>query len=145
MSRHLKPEQMNDLLLGIVGSETTAHLGACPQCRSEVEAMRQTLGLFRSAAVGWSEGTVKQVALPSKQRARAAWVRPAWVLATAAILLAVIVPVSLWRGRGNQPSAAEARAQISRDNQLLADIESDVGETTPTPMQPLQVKLQVNQ
>jgi anti-sigma factor RsiW len=145
VSRHLQPEQMNDLLLGIVGSETAAHLGACPQCRSEVEAMRQTLGSFRSAAVGWSEGAAKQVALPSAHRARATWVRPAWVLATAAIVLAVTIPVSVWRGHGNKAAAADAQAQISRDNQLLADIESDVGETTPTPMQPLQVKLQVNQ
>lgn len=67
MSTHLKPEQFDDLLLGIAESETTAHLDACPQCRTEIEALRQALGSFRAAAVSWSEGAAKQVALPKRQ------------------------------------------------------------------------------
>jgi anti-sigma factor RsiW len=140
VSTHLKSEQFNDLLLGIAGSEIAAHLSACPQCRTEMEAMRQTLGSFRVAAFNWSERESKQVALPGKVRVRPLWTRPAWVLAAAAILVAFTIPFSVWRGHGNKPrAAADAQAQISRDNQLLAHIESEVGETTPLPMQPLQV------
>jgi anti-sigma factor RsiW len=140
VNTHLKPEQMNDLLLGIAESETNAHLSACPQCRTEIEAMRQTLSSFRAASVLWSEGAAKQVTVPSKLRTRRPWTRPAWVLAGAAILLAVAISFSVWRERSNNTVAtADAQAQIARDNRLLADIQAEIGETTPAPLQPLQV------
>ena len=138
MSSHLKPEQFDDLLLGIAGSETTAHLSACPQCQTEVEAMRQTTASFRAAAVGWSDEAAEQVALPGNSWARPRWSRSAWALAVA-IILAVAIPLSVWRGHGDKPAASDAQMQISLDNQLLEHIQSDVGETTPMPMQPLQV------
>jgi anti-sigma factor RsiW len=144
MSTHLKPEQFNDWLLGIAGNETTAHLEACPQCRMEIEAMRQTLGSFRAAAVGWSEGAAKQVVLPKKPRAHPLWIRPVWVLAATAMILVVAILFSGWRGHVNKPVAtADVQAQISRDNQLLEHIESEVSEITPMPMQPLQVNPKV--
>jgi len=143
MSAHLKPQEFDDLLLGIAASETAAHLSACPQCRAEAEAMRQRIGSFRAAAVSWSEGASRQVTLPEKQSAFRLWLRPAWMLATAAVLIAVTIPLSVKHGQSSKPSAtiaaADAQAQISRDNELLAHIESEVGETTPSPMQPLQV------
>jgi anti-sigma factor RsiW len=144
MSTHLKPEQMNDWLLGIARREITAHLDACPQCRTEAEAMRQTLGSFRAAAVSWSEGAAKQVAMPKKPRAHALWIRPLWVLAATAMILMVALFLPGWRGHGHKPVAtADAQAQISRDNQLLEHIESEVSEITPMPMQPLQVNPKV--
>ena len=61
------------------------------------------------------------------------WLRPAWVLATAAVLIAVTIPLSIGAGTArNQAPKADAQAQISRDNELLAHIESEVGETTPS-------------
>jgi anti-sigma factor RsiW len=140
MSAHLKPQEFDDLLLGIAASETTAHLNACPQCRAEAEAVRQRIGSFRAAAVSWSEGASRQVTLPEKQSAFRLWLRPAWMLATAALLIAVTIPLSVKHGQSSKTSATSAvQAQISRDNELLAHIESEVGETTPSPMQPLQV------
>ena len=139
MNTHLKPEQFDDLLLGIAESESSAHLSACPQCRDGLEAMRGTLGAFRGAAVGWSEGAAKHVELPKRQRMISLWARPAWVLA-AIILLAITIPYGAWRGNADrQVPTAEAQAQISRDNDLLARIESEVGSTTPTTMHALQV------
>ena len=139
MSAHLKPQEFDDVLLGIAASETTAHLNACPQCRSEAEAMRQRIGSFRAAAVSWSEGASRQITLPEKQSAFRLWLRPAWMLATAAVLIAVTIPLSVKHGQSKKSATADAQAQISRDNELLAHIESEVGETTPSPMQPLQV------
>jgi anti-sigma factor RsiW len=140
MSAHLKPERMNDVLLGIAESETSAHLRECAQCRAEIEAMRRTLSSFRGAAIGWSEGTAVKVALPSQRRAPSIWSRSAWVLATATILLAVAISFSVRRGRSNDTTArTDAQSQIARDNQLLADIQTEIGETTPGPLQPLQV------
>jgi anti-sigma factor RsiW len=140
----LKPQEFDDLLLGIAASATMAHLNACPQCRRRSDEMRQTLGAFRAAAAGWGEGAAKQVAPPATgrvfQRRMGPWLRPALVLATAAVLLLAIIPLSIRRGHGQKTGAtADAQAQISRDNELLAHIESEVGETTPEPMQPLRV------
>jgi anti-sigma factor RsiW len=140
MSAHLKPEQTNDLLLGIAESEATAHLEACPQCRTEVEAMRRTLASFRTASVHWSDDAAKMVLLPSNLSSRPAWARPAWVFAAAAILLAATISFSVQRGRNNDAVAkSDAQTQIARDNQLLADIQTEIGKTTPLPLQPLQV------
>ncbi|MGD0963672.1 MAG: hypothetical protein ABSA57_07190 [Candidatus Acidiferrales bacterium] len=139
MSAHLKPEEFADLLLGIPASAPATHLNACPQCRTEMETMRQTLGSFRAAAASWSEEAARQVGLPPKQTALRVWIRPAWVLATAAMLLTVTIPLSVWRVYNDKLAATDVQAQISRDNELLAHIQSEVGETTPTPMQPLQV------
>ena len=144
MSTHLKPEQFNDWLLGMAERETTAHLAACAQCRMEIEAMGQTLGSFRLAAVSWSEGAAKQVAVPKMPTSPPVWIRPLWVLAATAMILAVTLLFSGWRGHSHKPLAtADAQAQISRDNQLLAHIESEVSEITPMPMQPLQVNPKV--
>jgi anti-sigma factor RsiW len=140
MSTHLKPEQMNDLLLGIAESEATAHLGSCSQCRTEVEAMRRTLASFRTASVNWSDDAAKIVLLPSNLSSRSEWARPAWVFAAAAVLLVVTISFSVRRGRNNVAVAkSDAQTQIARDNQLLADIQTEIGETTPLPLQPLQV------
>jgi hypothetical protein len=139
MSAHLKPQEFDDLLLGIAASETTAHLNACPQCRAQADAVRQRIGWFRVAAVSWSEGASRQVTLPEKQSAFRLWLRPAWMLATAAVLIAVTIPLSVKHGQSKKNATSDAQAQISRDNELLAHIESEVGETTPSPMQPLQV------
>ena len=44
-----------------------------------------------------------------------------WALAACAVIFAVIISVPIRRGHGNKPSAtADAQAQITRDNQLLA-------------------------
>ncbi len=108
MSTHLKPQEFDDLLLGIAASATKAHLNACPQCRRRSDEMRQTLGTFRAAAVGWSEGAAKRVAPPENRWGVSAkmglWLRPAWVLATAAVLLAV-----------DHPAFDTARAQQKRE------------------------------
>jgi anti-sigma factor RsiW len=140
MSAHLKPEQMNELLLGIVESEAAAHLSACPKCRTEVEAMRQTLASLRTASVNWSDDAAKMVLLPRNLSSRHQWTRPAWVFAAAAILLVVTISFSVRRGHNNAAVAkSDAQTQIARDNQLLADIQTEIGETTPLPLQPLQV------
>jgi anti-sigma factor RsiW len=139
MSAHLKPEQINDLLLGIAEVDATAHLSTCPQCRTEVEAMRRTLASLRTASVNWSDDAAKMVLLPRNLHSRPQWTRPAWVFAAAAILLVVTISFSVRRGRNITVAKSDAQTQIARDNQLLADIQTEIGETTPLPLQPLQV------
>jgi anti-sigma factor RsiW len=140
MSTHLKPEQINDLLLGTSESEATAHVAACPQCRAEMDAMRRTLASFRTASVNWSDDAAKMVLLPRNLHSRHQWARPAWVFAAAAVLLVVTISFSVRRGHNSAAVAkSDAQTQIARDNQLLADIQTEIVETTPLPLQPLQV------
>jgi hypothetical protein len=133
---HLKTEQFDDLVLGIAESEAVAHAAACPQCRAEIETLHQTLAAFRGAAVNWSVDAARPIALPKKQKVVPVRARFAWAGAAAAVLLALMVPLSVWRERR---SASDAQAQLARDNQLLAHIDSVLGDSTPTSMQPLQV------
>jgi anti-sigma factor RsiW len=149
---HLKPEQSSDLILGSADKETMAHLAACPQCQAEIETLRQALAEFRTAAINWSADAAQQVSLPKvlpgaqqkKLLAFPAWARPAWALTAAAVVLAVVLPFAI-RRQQRRGAASDAQAQIARDNQLLAHIDSEIGETTPTPMQPLQMTLQTAQ
>ena len=67
MNTHLKPDQFNDLLLGIADREITAHLDNCPQCRAEIEAMGGTLGSFRATPrSNWSERAARQAGVRGK-------------------------------------------------------------------------------
>jgi anti-sigma factor RsiW len=135
---HLKREQFNNLVLGVADGESVAHVAACPQCEAEVETFRQTLAAFRGAAIDWSVDAARGMAPPRKQRTRLVLVRPAWALAFTAAVLGFVLPLSVWTTH-NRRSFSEAQTQIARDNQLLAHIDSEIGETTPMPMQPLQV------
>jgi anti-sigma factor RsiW len=149
---HLKPEQSSDLVLGVADKETMAHLATCPQCQAEIETLRQTLAEFRTAAINWSGDAARRVSLPKvlpktlprKPLTFPAWARPAWALTAAAVVVAVVLPFAI-RRQQSRSAASDAQAQIARDNQLLAHIDSEVGETTPTPMQPLQMTLQTAQ
>jgi anti-sigma factor RsiW len=140
MSEHLRTQQFNDLILGIAEAEPAAHLAACPQCRAEMETLRATLSEFRGAALRWSENAAQQTAVPKKQPSSRRWAKPAWALVAVAIVLAAVLPLTQWRSHSSRSAAADAaQAQIVRDNQLLAQIDSETAETTPAPLQPLQV------
>ncbi len=151
MIAHLKPEQSSDLVLGVADKETMEHLATCPQCQAEIEILRQSLAEFRTTAINWSADAAQQVALPKvlpralprKPLAFPAWARPAWALTAAAVVVAVVLPFAI-RRQQSRSAASDAQAQIARDNQLLAHIDSELGETTPTPMQPLQIPQQTN-
>ena len=79
------------------------------------------------------------VLLPRNLSSRPQWTMSVWVFAAAVILLVVTISFSVRRGRNNTVAKSDAQTQIARDNQLLADIQTEIGETTPLPLQPLQV------
>ena len=149
MSAHLTNEEITDRLLDLPSMTVDAHLLECQACRAEFNVMRASIANFRDAAQNWSEEAVavsrNLTAIAPRKRT---WTG-AWVVA-AAFLLLVILPV-LYLREGKSPTASNsetspaaavsARAQIEQDNELLTAVNSEITESVPAPMQPLQVSL----
>ena len=153
MSAHLTHEELTDNLLGVSSLTVNAHLLSCPACANELDQMKNSIAEFRGAAHAWSESalaadhTVPVVrTLPKRS-----WTTANWVLAVAAMMLFAAGFTFYLRDRqtGNPAhtvqiatpvTAIEAsQAQIEKDNELLSQVNSEIAEAIPAPMQPLQV------
>jgi len=154
MSVHLTHEELTDSLLGVSSLTVNAHLLSCPACADELAKLKSSIGSFRDAARAWSESalaTGRMVpvvgALPKSSRPKRSWAVN-WVLATAMILFAAALTfyVRDYQARNRLNSAQEARpatvvkqSQIERDNELLSQVNSELEEGVPAPMEPLRL------
>jgi predicted anti-sigma-YlaC factor YlaD len=150
MSAHLTHEELTDNLLGVSSLTVNAHLLNCPTCANELSRMKSTIGGFRSAANAWSENTLAKT--PKEQAfSRGSSPTLRWVLAAAMIVLVVGLTFYI-RGRGeNQANTATTstaspvitvesqQSQIEKDNQLLSEVDIELTEAVPAPMQPLRL------
>ncbi len=157
MSAHLTHEELTDNLLGVSSLTVNAHLLNCPACANELDQLKGSIAGFRGAAHAWSESAVAgdhtvQIVRARPQRS---WTAN-WVLAAAAMVLFAAGFVSYLRDRqagsqevGNQahsvPVAVPAtgvevsQSQIEKDNELMSQVNSEIAEAVPAPMQPLQL------
>ena len=152
MSAHLTHEELADNLLGVSSLTVNAHLLNCPACANELEQLKNSIAGFRGAARAWSESalagdhTVSVVrALPNRS-----WAAN-WVLSAAAVILFAAGFISYLHNHqlGNQAQSAKVEipaasieasaAQIERDNELMSQVNSEIAEAVPAPMQPLQL------
>jgi predicted anti-sigma-YlaC factor YlaD len=153
MSAHITQEEMTELLMGTRTSTLDCHLQACVECREELERVKSSLALFRTASHAWSENRAEEtselqqvISLP-RARTYASW----WKLAavTAVLLMVFAAAYRIERTSINNnivrvttPNAAiveSSQDQIAQDNELLAQVNSEISESVPTPMQPLQI------
>jgi len=158
MSTHLTHEELTDTLLGVSSFTVNAHLLNCPACDEELRRMKQSISAFRGAAHGWSESAMAAYrttsvggAIPKRSFAPSSWVSPNWVLAAAAVLLFALGFILYLRDRQPKyqdhsaqvvaPAAAvtATQSQIEEDNELLSQVNSEIAEAVPAPMQPLQL------
>ena len=152
MSAHLTSEELTDSLLGVPSLTVNAHLLNCPACASELDRLKASIAEFRGAAHGWSENAM--AADRSVSMVRALRKRPwaaGWALAAAAVVLFAAGFVTYLRDHrvGNRDQSAQTAApaaiiegtaaQIEKDNQLMSDVNSEIAEAVPAPMQPLQL------
>jgi hypothetical protein len=136
MTEHLSAGRIAECVGGGASEDERRHVRECAQCGAEIARMESALGQFREAVRGWS-GEQSERAL---ERARAAAARrgPArvwfrWpVLAAAALALAMVV-APVYRTVRDRQRAAEALA----DAQLLEQVDREVTESVPSPMEPL--------
>ncbi len=150
MSAHLTHEELTERLLGASSMTVEAHLLDCAQCREESEQIASSIGQFRRAAHEWSDAASQQV-VPATGAVRHQW-RFGVALATAAACLIVVfvwmLNVHNQQVRSNAASAnpthqttAAPQTQLERDNELLSQINREISEGVPSPMQPLRVSL----
>ncbi len=153
MSAHITQEEMTELLTGTRTNTLDRHLQACVECRDELERVKGSLALFRTASHAWSESVasdlseVQQVISLPRARTYASW----WKLAAVAAVLLIVFMAAYRVERTSvnnntvqvtTPSGEiveSAQDQIAQDNELLAQVNSEISESVPTPMQPLQI------
>jgi len=152
MTAHITHQEMTELLMGTRTSTLDCHLQACAECRKELERVKASLALFRTASHVWSESAASEapqmqraMALP-RTRAYASW----WTFAAVAAVLLIVFAAVYRIERNPTPSntaqvtpatsiVRSAQDQIAQDNELLAQVNSEISESVPTPMQPLQI------
>jgi anti-sigma factor RsiW len=152
MSAHLTHEELTDHLLGDSSLTVNAHLLNCPACANERDRLKNSIAEFRGAAHAWSEsaraaGHPVSVVGAFPKRSWAA----NWVLAAAAVILFAAGFISYLHHHqlGNQAQSAQvgvpaasieaSAAQIEKDNELMSQVNSEIAEAVPAPMQPLQL------
>jgi anti-sigma factor RsiW len=161
MSAHLTHEELTDNLLGVSSLTVNAHLLNCPACASELQHMKHSIAAFRDAAHAWSESAVAadrtasvMGALPERFWRSFHWASPNWALALTAMLFAVGITFYLrnHQVRGQDHSAPvtasvatviTTQSQIEQDNELLSQVNREIAEAVPAPMQPLQLSQSV--
>ncbi len=153
LTSHLTQEELTDNLMGVSSLTVNAHLLSCPACADELDRMKSSITGFRGAAHAWGENAL--IAAENRtSRARVAENRPRrarWMVAMAAMILFLAGSAAYLRHQpavSQKPatvvatSADESRlsqAQLDQDNQLLSQVNGELSEAVPAPMQPLVV------
>lgn len=163
MSAHLTNEELTDNLLGVSSLTVNAHLMNCPTCTGELERMKCSISEFRGVAQAWSESPQRTAKAFSAAHAapRSSWGVGSWMLIAAAMVMfaagltfymhnhqnpdqaAVVRVATPVRAVESPPSQIEKeqmqKDQFEKDNELLSQVESEIAEAVPAPMQPLRL------
>ena len=149
MSAHLTHEELTDNLLGVSSLTVNAHLLNCPACANELKRLQNSIAEFRGAVHAWSDSALAADQSLSTLRVhpKKAWAAN-WVLAAAVVILFAAGFISYVRNHqvGNQVRSAQiatpiegSATQIEKDNELMSQVNSEIAEAVPAPMQPLQI------
>ncbi len=146
---HLSEEQFDELLARSATATdracapAEAHLLACEQCAAELETLRESLLLFRTASTAYANDELRrrpQMTLVSR-RILSPVMEPAWWVAAVAVLLAGLLPMQLSRHPLHQSSASSSAAlavsSAQSDEALLEDVDRDTSAAVPASMQAL--------
>jgi len=146
MNEHLTHQELTDHLLGTRSATVEAHLASCSACSKELYQFRESLGTFRTAVHNWSqaERSVQRHALPVPRSFD-------WLLVGAMAVVLLTFGLIFWGDRSDNSAQSQptptpqhvtvenSLAQIQEDNELLSNINQELSEGLPAPMQPLQV------
>lgn len=147
-SLHLTHEQLCDLLLADSpftpeGDIVQDHLRACLVCSAELESLRSSLSLFRSAASSYARqeyarSPMRRESIAPPQHYLS---QPLYWAAAAIVLVAASFPLSLHRQAPPSPAAISTVSshpmEIESDDALLEDIDQKLSADIPSPMEPL--------
>jgi hypothetical protein len=153
MTAHLTHEELTDRLLGAQSATVDVHLLDCAACSKELDQLRNSIGLFRGAVRGWSE--VEH----SRREEAHSRILPAprsfdWLLVGAVTMILSMFAILYIVDRADtkqqvqftpptsvNPIEKDSEAQIKQDNELLSQINQELSEGLPAPMQPLEVSV----
>src|SRR5262249_43569594 len=95
MRRHLTSEQIADWLAGERAADTERHVRQCLSCRTEVEALAETMAQFRESSARWSAHQMVSTAR-SRRSGRSIWLAGAVAasIAIGALLVGRPAPVA---------------------------------------------------
>jgi hypothetical protein len=132
----MSAEKVSRWLAGERAPGAERHVAECPDCRAELARMETVLSGFRGAVREWTArqpGSEHPGSLPFEHARRSQVVRRAsWVLATAAALVLLVIPV--WKDARDKRLAAEtARA----DALLLERVNFQISQPVPASLEPL--------
>jgi hypothetical protein len=168
MSAHLTHEELTDNLLGVSSLTVNAHLMNCPTCTGELERMKRSISEFRGAAQAWSESPQRTANAFSVVHAapKSSWRVGNWMLVAAVMVMFAAGLTFYMHNHQNPDRAAVVRvatavntvesplsqiekdptqenqvekAQLEKDNELLSQVDSEIAEAVPAPMQPLRL------
>ena len=134
MTEHLSGQRMAGWVCGERTPEEERHLRECAQCGAEIARLESALGQFRESVRGWSgqrsPAALQKVRAPEARRGPARiWFR--WPVLVAAALALSVAPV--YKTVLDRQRAAQALA----DAQLMEQVDREVSEAVPTPMEPM--------
>ena len=146
MTAHLTNEELTNSLLDERSMTVDAHLLDCGICRAELNRLRTSVAVFRTAAQSWSENAVGKNAVTVAPRRDKAW-GAEWVVAAGFLLVLVVMPILYWQDHRSHTQTGSTHAlatevfqvQVNQDNELLSAVNREIAEGVPAPMQPLQV------
>jgi predicted anti-sigma-YlaC factor YlaD len=148
---HLTHKQLCDLLIADPeGTEPELahldhHLRHCPDCMDEYAALCLPLENFRCATTAWASHSAAARSWAPATRSKSVGHLVGWILATAALALAVIVPITVHEHTASRirSMAIATSHQLNRpsitlgDEALLEEVDQTVSSSIPSPMQPL--------
>jgi hypothetical protein len=150
MNSHLSDLELTDYLLGSASEASQIHLESCPACQNELNELKKSIQLYRSAATGWSENReleISRAPMPEPARLNRPILIARWAMAAALVVFIAgfhfkNYQANWWRGLRRTAvvtSDGRSRSEIERDNELLSRLTSELSESVPAPMQPLQI------
>jgi hypothetical protein len=138
-SKHLSGWQMEELIISGErrgGRQVWSHIESCALCRSEKDRLEALVELYRQSALLVTEE--QSMAAPSSAHSSVrsktkilSWSVARWALALL-LLIGTLIPLLLF----HQSKRREA-AEMARDNQLLEQVDQEVTESVPQPLESL--------
>jgi hypothetical protein len=130
MPPHLSEQQVSEWLVGNVDTEARRHVSECEGCRARVEVMETALSDFRETVHQWSETRAAAPSVVSGRLGPRVW---RLTLAGALLLLLCITGLRYFDRGGNSAPAPETVS----DAALLKQIDTEISQDVPAPLQPL--------
>lgn len=133
MSKHLSSERICAWMIGgDMPHLETQHVRECEHCQAEVARLSAALASFRGAARHWSEQQMRPSLHAKPARVAPGAPRLRWALLVAAVLLLALVPMYM-----NRVGRQQRLARTAADEALLEQVDAEVSQSIPSPMQPL--------